>query len=380
MSNEREPLTVSRVNEFAKSLLESRIPPLWVVGEIRDWKINPTGHCYFTLTDKRSRLRCVLFARDAERLPMLPSNGMQIRAYGHVTLYEQLGDFQLQVNRLEAEAEGGLRKLYIDKTRKKLQAEGLLPKPQRKPLPRFPMTIGVVTSPVGAALEDILNVVRRRAPWTRIVVAPVKVQGDGAADEVANGMRALYKLGGVDIIIVARGGGSADDLWAFEQEALARAIARCPIPVVTGIGHATDISTADLVADEHAPTPTAAAEKAVQDRAALDREFATIRERMARASQRRVQQSVDRLAGAQRDLLYEMRAALRKRSDRLARVVGKLEALSPLAALARGYSVALDERGKVLRTVGDFAKIDSFTLRVTDGRIEARVEGTRKEP
>lgn len=380
MSNEREPLTVSRVNEFAKSLLESRIPPLWVVGEIRDWKINPTGHCYFTLTDKRSRLRCVLFARDAERLPMLPSNGMQIRAYGHVTLYEQLGDFQLQVNRLEAEAEGGLRKLYIDKTRKKLQAEGLLPKPQRKPLPRFPMTIGVVTSPVGAALEDILNVVRRRAPWTRIVVAPVKVQGDGAADEVANGMRALYKLGGVDVIIVARGGGSADDLWAFEQEALARAIARCPIPVVTGIGHATDISTADLVADEHAPTPTAAAEKAVQDRAALDREFATIRERMARASQRRVQQAVDRLASAQRDLLYEMRAALRKRSDRLARVVGKLEALSPLAALARGYSVALDERGKVLRTVGDFAKINSFTLRVTDGRIEARVEGTRKEP
>lgn len=378
-SDASRPLTVSRLNEFAKAVLESRVPPVWVIGEIAEWKINPNGHCYFTLTDKRSLLRCVLFARDAERLPMLPSKGMQIRAYGHVTLYEQQGAYQLQVQRLEAEAEGGLRKLYIEKTRKKLAAEGLLPKPGRRPLPRFPMTVGVVTSPVGAALDDILTVVRRRAPWTRIVLSPAKVQGEGAANDVVRAMRALYKLGGIDVMIVARGGGSTDDLWAFEDEALARAIAKCPIPVVTGIGHATDMSTADMVADEYAATPTAAAEKTLQDRAALDREFTAVRERMARATQRRVQRTTERIAAQQRDLVYEMRAAIRRRQDRIERISGKLHALSPLAALSRGYSVALDENGSVLRCVDDFEKTRDFTLRVTDGRVQSRVVSAEKE-
>lgn len=373
------PLTVSKLNEFARNVLESRVPPVWVVGEILDWRLNPNGHCYFTLTDKRSQIRCVLFARAAERLPVLPGKGMQVRAYGHVTLYEQQGSYQLQVQTIDAESDGGLRKIYVEKTRKKLASEGLLPKPRRAPLPRFPMTIGVVTSPVGAAIEDILATVRRRAPWTRIIIAPVKVQGEGAARSVVNGMRALYRLGGIDVIIVARGGGSTDDLWAFEDEDLARAIAKCPIPVVTGIGHATDVSTADLVADVHAATPTAAAETVVQDRSALDREFAAISSRMANATRRRVRSAAVRLENIERDMIYEIRAAARRRRDRVQAIAGRLQALSPMAALARGYSVALDESGRVLRSTRDFKKSSSFVLRLTDGRVNARTESIEDE-
>lgn len=320
-----------------------------------------------------------MWARDAERLPMHPTENMVVRAFGHLTLFEQRGDFQLSVQALEAEAEGGLWKIRFEKTRKKLEEEGLFAAARKKPLPRFPMTVGIVTSPVGAALHDILNVIRRRAPWTRIVFSPAKVQGDGAARDVVRAMRGLYKLGGVDVMIVGRGGGSIEDLWTFNEEELARAIAKCPIPVVSAVGHETDVTIADLVADLRAPTPSAAAEAVVADRAALDREFTVMRSRMANATKRRVKQATARIDSAQRDLTYEMRAAQRRRGDRLARAAGKLEALSPLSALARGYSVALDENGRVLRSVDDFREAEAFTLRVTAGRVQSRVESVERE-
>lgn len=373
------PLTVSALNAYAKKVLESRVPPLWVIGEITDWKIHSNGHCYFTLTDKRSLLRCVMFAREAERLPALPSKGMQIRAYGFLTLYEQQGSYQLQVQTIEAESEGGLWKIRFEKVRKKLEAEGLLEYARKKPLPRFPMTVGIVTSPVGAALQDILNVIGRRAPWTHVVFAPAKVQGEGAAQDIRRAMRKLYKHGGIDVMIVGRGGGSAEDLWAFNEEILARAIAQCPIPVVSAVGHETDVTIADLVADLRAATPSVAAETVVPDRAALDREFAVMRNRMANATGRRLRTAKMRIDGLKRDMTYEVRAAVRRRQDRLARVAGKLEALSPLSALARGYSVALDESGKVLRSVRDFEANETFTLRITDGRIQSRVMEVQPE-
>jgi exodeoxyribonuclease VII large subunit len=310
----------------------------------------------------------------------LPSKGMQIRAYGFLTLYEQQGSYQLQVQTLEAESEGGLWKIRFEKVRKKLEAEGLLEHARKQPLPRFPMTVGIVTSPVGAALQDILNVISRRAPWTRVVFAPAKVQGDGAALDIRRAMRKLYKHGGIDVMIVGRGGGSAEDLWAFNEEILARAIAQCPIPVVSAVGHETDVTIADLVADLRAATPSVAAETVVPDRAALDREFAVIRNRMANATGRRLRTAKTRIDGLKRDMIYEVRAAVRRRQDRLARVAGKLEALSPLSALARGYAVALDENGKVLRCADDFENNDAFTLRVTDGKIRSRVEGIEPEP
>ncbi|HUP87805.1 MAG TPA: exodeoxyribonuclease VII large subunit [Longimicrobiales bacterium] len=376
MTDAPKTVTVSQYNAFVRAILEQRAPQAWVTGEIVDWKIFPSGHCYFTLSDKRSSLRCVIWAREAERLVMHPSKGMQVRAFGFATLHEKSGSYQLEVQALESEQAGGLRQLYVEKTRRKLAAEGLLPKPQRKAVPRFPMTVGVVTSPVGAAFEDIKKAIARRAPWTTVVLAPVRVQGEGAAREIADGMRALYKRGGIDVIIVARGGGSTDDLWAFEDEHLARAIAKCPIPVVTGIGHATDVSTADLVADFHAATPTAAAETVAQDRDAIEREFGVMRNRMANAVARRFKQTSVAIESAERDLIYEMRNAIRRRHDRIARVAGKLEALSPLAALARGYSVALDENGHALRSVDEFE--DRFILRVTDGRVKCSVESKEK--
>ena len=373
------PLTVSALNAYARSVLEQRVPAVWVLGEISGWKIAPNGHCYFTLRDKRAAVRCVMWAREAERLPTHPTEGMQVRVHGNLTLYEQRGDFQLSVRTLEAESEGGLWAIRREKIRRKLEAEGLLDHARKRPLPRFPMTVGIVTSEVGAVQADILNVLKRRAPWIRVVIAYARVQGDGAARDVVRGMRALYKHGGVEVMILARGGGSAEDLWAFNEEELARAIAKCPIPVVSAVGHETDVTIADLVADLRAATPSVAAETVVPDRTALEREFATVRARMAGAAKRRFRLAAGRLESAQRDLVYGTRAALRRRNDQLARLAGKLEALSPLAALARGYAVALDDTGKVLRSANDFENVDAFTLRVTDGRIRSRVTEIRRE-
>ena len=373
------PLTVSALNAFAKSVLEQRVPPVWVLGEVADWKINSNGHCYFTLKDRNAVVRCVMFARDAERLPMHPTRGMQIRVYGYLTLYEARGDFQLNAQALEAEAEGGLWKIRFEKVKAQLEKEGLLAASRKQRLPRFPMTVGVVTSPVGAALHDVLNVIARRAPWTRVVLSAAKMQGEGAPQDVVRAMRALYKLGGVDVMIIARGGGSAEDLWTFNEDAVARAIAKCPIPVVTGIGHEVDVTIADLAADVRAATPSVAAETVVQDRAGLDRELDNLRNRIAQASARRLRNARSRHESALRDLTYEMKAALRRRQDKLARVAGKLEALSPLSALARGYSVALDSSGHVLRSANDFKQSETFTLRVTDGRVDCTVDDVRQE-
>lgn len=373
------PLTVSALNAYAKSVLESRVPPLWVMGEVSGWKVAPAGHCYFSLKDKRAVVRCVMWARDAERLPTHPSEGMQVRAYGNLTLYEQRGDFQLQVRALEAEAEGGLWRVRFERVRGKLEAEGLLAQARKRRLPRFPLTVGIVTSPVGAALHDILNVMRRRAPWTRVILSPAKVQGEGAARDIVRALRALCELGGIDVIIVGRGGGSQEDLWTFNEEIVARAIAACPMPVISAVGHEVDVTIADLVADVRAATPSVAAETVVQDGAALAREFGVMQSRMANASRRRLRQAATRLDRAHRDMVNDVRSAIRRRGDRLARLAGKLEALSPLSALARGYSVALDDAGRVLRSIADFRAGHEFTLRVQDGRVECTADSIRQE-
>lgn len=373
------PLTVSALNAFAKSVLESRVPALWVLGEVSGWKIASTGHCYFSLKDKRAVVRCVMWARDAERLPTHPSEGMQVRAFGSLTLYEQRGDFQLQVRTLEAESEGGLWRIRFERVRRKLEEEGLLAQARKRRLPRFPLTVGVVTSPVGAALQDILNVTRRRAPWTRVVFSPAKVQGDGAARDVVRAIRALCDLGGVDVIIVGRGGGSAEDLWTFNEEIVARAIAACPVPVISAVGHEIDVTIADLVADVRAATPSVAAETVVQDGAALEREFAVMRNRMGNAARRRLNFATSRLAAVQRDMINGVRAKLRRKSQRLGGVAGTLQALSPLSALARGYSVALDPDGRVLRVAADFRALTSFELRVSDGRVDCSVDAITEE-
>ena len=264
--------TVGQVNGAARELIEGVLPPLWVLGEVGSFTRARSGHCYFTLRDAGAQLRCVMYRDDARRLPTPPREGMKVRALGRVTLYEARGEFQLVVAELEAEGEG-LWKLAFDELRARLEVEGLTAASRKRPIPAHPECVGVVTSADAAALRDIAVVIRRRAPWTRIVLAPTRVQGEGASLQIAAAIRRLGAHGCADVVIVGRGGGSIEDLWAFNEEPVARAIAECPVPVISAVGHETDVTMADLVADLRAPTPSAAAEAAVPDgaRVRIDR-------------------------------------------------------------------------------------------------------------
>ncbi|MGH7443598.1 MAG: exodeoxyribonuclease VII large subunit, partial [Longimicrobiales bacterium] len=243
----QDDYTPSSLNAFARTLIEGALPPVFLRGEITGWKRHAaSGHCYFTLRDARAQVRCVMWSRDAVRLPAEPEEGMDVRVFGTLTLYEKRGEFQLGVRELEAGGSDGLWRLAFEKLRARLEGEGLLAPERKRPLPAHPTVIGVVTSPVGAALHDILHVVRMRAPWTRVIVAPAKVQGEGAAADIARALDALDRTGAADVIIVGRGGGSTEDLWAFNEEIVARAIARCSVPVISAVGHEIDVTIADL--------------------------------------------------------------------------------------------------------------------------------------
>jgi exodeoxyribonuclease VII large subunit len=371
------PLTITRLNALAKQLLESAYPPLWVTGEVTGWKQAATGHCYFCLRDKFAQIRCVMFQADADRLPTTPDEGLEVRALGTLTLYEKRGDFQFKVKILEGAGAGGLWRIAFEKLRLKLEKEGLLAAQRKRPLPAFPGRVGVVTSPVGAALHDILNVIERRAPWTRVVFSPARVQGEHAGQDVARAIRLFSKVGGVDVVIVGRGGGAAEDLWAFNEEVVARAIAASPVPVVSAVGHEVDITIADLVADARAPTPSAAAELVVPDRAAIVRELSRLQLRLATASRRRVTRARQELTAYARDLDSLARTRVRHGRERLGQLAGRLDALSPLAALRRGYAVPLNQDSRLLRRIADFEPGERVQLRVVDGVVGCRVEEIR---
>ncbi|MEJ2501929.1 MAG: exodeoxyribonuclease VII large subunit [Gemmatimonadota bacterium] len=378
----REPrvaYSVGNLNRLVRELLDQSLPPLWVAGEVANWTRSSRGHCYFTLRDADAQVRCVLFSRDARRLPAEPEEGMSVRAFGTVTLYEQRGDYQLIVREVEATDTGGLWRLAFEKLRSKLDAEGLLSPDRKRPLPSSPARVGVVTSPVGAAIHDVLRVIEKRAPWTTVVLSPARVQGDGAEREIARALTRLVEHGRVDVIIVGRGGGSVEDLWAFNRETVARAIARCPVPVVSAVGHEVDVTIADLVADRRAATPSAAAEQVVLDRGEVGRRIRTCRLRLGNGMERLLEarrRGVEELAGA---LESSTDRVLEARRLRLARAAEKLETLSPLAALKRGYAVAQDRDGRVLRRVDDFETGGRIRLRVVDGRIDCAVEGTETD-
>src|SRR5690606_18450659 len=237
-------IRVSEINSMAREILETAFPSLWIAGEVSGWKRHTSGHCYFTLRDELAQLRCVMFRADAQRLPTMPEEGMEVRVLGTLTLYERRGDLQCVVRELEGVGAGGLWRLAFERLRARLEAEGLLDPARKRPIPRHPRTVGIVTSPVGAALHDILRVIERRAPWTRIVLCPAKVQGDGAAEEIARAIELFGQTRAADVLIVGRGGGSVEDLWAFNEEVVARAIAASPIPIVSAVGHEVDYTIA----------------------------------------------------------------------------------------------------------------------------------------
>ncbi|MCI0436011.1 MAG: exodeoxyribonuclease VII large subunit [Gemmatimonadetes bacterium] len=374
-----EPPTwpVSAVNAMARSLLESGIPMLWVHGEVTGWKRQSNGHCYFTLRDERSQLRAAMFRLEAQRLPADPEEGMKVRALGTVTLYEKRGDFQLRVQQLEATQEGGLWRLRFERLREKLDAEGLFAPLRKRPIPGFPATVGVVTSPVGAALQDILRVIRTRAPWIRIVLSPARVQGEGAGLDIARAIHTVARSGLADVIIVGRGGGSVEDLWAFNEEVVARAIVASAVPVISAVGHETDVTIADLVADLRASTPSAAAERAVPDGPGLARELARSRDRLQAALRRTLATRRAMTDDAAADLRAAGAALITRPRERLASYARRLEALSPLGALARGFAVPLSEDQRILRDVTAFEIGAAFRLRVTGGDVGCRVTDTR---
>ncbi|MBV9775358.1 MAG: exodeoxyribonuclease VII large subunit [Gemmatimonadetes bacterium] len=369
-----EEWTVSQVNTAARDMMESVFPPLWVAGEVTNFTRARSGHCYFSLRDADAQLRCVMWREEARRLPTTPTEGMQVRALGRLTVYEARGEFQLVVSDLDARGDG-LWKLAFDRLRAKLDGEGLTAPERRRPIPRAPACVGVVTSLAGAALRDVLAVVRRRAPWTRIVVAGCRVQGEGAAEEIAAAVRRFGAAGCADVLIVGRGGGSIEDLWAFNEEVVARAIAESPVPVISAVGHETDVTIADLVADLRAPTPSAAAEAAVPDGAGVRRELAGLAERLRDVAGAQVADARASASIVRDRLTVAAEGTVRARRDRVQAAAGKLQVLSPLNALARGFAIPLDAERRLLRSRRDFAPGAAFTLTVADGSVPCRVEG-----
>lgn len=393
--------SVSQVNKAVRTLLESAVDALWVSGEVGNWTRSRQGHCYFTLKDDRAQLKCVLFRAEADRLPADPEEGMQVRVFGSLTLYEARGDYQMVAQQVVAEGEEGLWRLAFEKLRRKLDEEGLLDPARKRRLPRFPATVGVVTSPTGAAIRDILTVLRRRAPWIRVLVRGARVQGEGAGLEVARALQALDATGLCDVIIVGRGGGSREDLWAFNEEPVARAIAACGTPVVSAVGHEVDVTISDLVADLRAATPSAAAEAVAPDREALLEQIEGLPERLARGlrgtverRQQRLERAFHRIARVMERRLAPARQAvdlaegrlerglrrlLERRKAALGAGAGRLHALSPLAILERGYAMARTEDGRVVRRVEELPAGRTFQLRVMDGTVACASTGPVEE-
>ncbi|MBI4636172.1 MAG: exodeoxyribonuclease VII large subunit, partial [Candidatus Rokubacteria bacterium] len=317
MSGDRAVVSVSELTAQLRALLEERFPAVWVEGEISNFRQYPSGHAYFTLKDESAQLRCVLFRARQRRIRFEPADGLHVLAFGSVEVYAARGEYQLVVELLEPRGLGALQ-LAFEQLKARLAEEGLFDAARKRPLPRFPRKIGIVTSPAGAAIRDMLRVIGRRFGELSIVIAPARVQGEGAAEEIAAGLRDLNAVGDVDVIIVGRGGGSLEDLWAFNEEVVARAIAASKVPVISAVGHEVDVTIADFVADLRAPTPSAAAELVVREKQSVVESLAELRARLTRAIVRRLEGDRARLESLRhRRVLTDPARALRDVERRL---------------------------------------------------------------
>jgi len=391
------PLTVTELNRRVRALLENRFETLWVAGELSNVKPAASGHWYFSLKDAAAQVDCAIWRTRARFLDFRPANGMQVEARGRVTLYEPRGSYQLVVEELRKAGLGALHEAF-EKLKAKLDAEGLFDPARKRALPAFPRAIGIVTSREAAALRDMLTVLARRAPMIPVIVYPVPVQGEGAGAQIARAVERAGARAECDVLIVGRGGGSLEDLWAFNEEPLARAIAACPLPVVSGVGHETDFTIADLVADLRAPTPTAAAAAASPDREALQGAVEQLRRRLLRDARRTVETRAQRLDSAARRLLtpaqriereqrslavlarrmsLAARRAVEDHGRRLAASRSALGHLDPTAVLARGYSIVRDSAGHVRRSSEGLAPGDALDVAFSVGGAGVTVRNTR---
>jgi exodeoxyribonuclease VII large subunit len=391
----RRFFTISELNQIIKGTLEQELEGLWVVGEISNFRAAPSGHYYFTLKDDKSQISAVMFRRQGLGLSFVPENGMEVLCFGKVSLYPVRGDLQLYVENMEPRGQGALY-LAFEQLKKKLSLEGLFAEERKKALPFLPASIGVVTSEKGAALWDMLRIIGDRYPDRRVVVWPVKVQGEGAAEEIATGITELGASDQVDVMIVGRGGGSLEDLWAFNEEIVARSIFASPVPVISAVGHEIDFTIADFVADFRAPTPTAAAEIVVPRKSELADQVMSLQEQLLRCMRRELEMAkenwrgfVKRLADPQRklreiqqrldelsiDLVRRFQNSLRQFKEPLIQESGRLEALSPLAVLHRGYSIVykLPEE-TIVKDANSLGLGDRVRVTFAEGKSICRVE------
>jgi exodeoxyribonuclease VII large subunit len=373
-----EVWSVSQVNALARRLLEGSLPLIRVAGEVSGFKRYAAGHCFFTLKDKGAQLSCVMWREAARALPAEPPEGMAVHALGYLSIYERAGRFQFIVRELSAKGEG-LWRIAFERLRAKFEAEGLLDPARKRPIPSHPVCLAVITSLEGAAIRDILSIVRRRAPWTDVLVYPARVQGDEAPGSLIEALRQAARPAHADVLIVGRGGGSLEDLRAFNDERLVRAIAASPVPVISAVGHETDVTLADLVADVRAATPSAAAAIAVPDRTRLRADLVRAGEALAASLRGSVVRGRRRVVRLEERLLETVRGGIARRKLAVETLRRRLRALGPMEVLQRGYSLALDGEGKVLRGVSGFRPGSEFTLRLKDGRVHARTESVSEE-
>ncbi|HRP08459.1 MAG TPA: exodeoxyribonuclease VII large subunit [Gemmatimonadales bacterium] len=418
MSSTEQAWTVTQLARTIKGRVEEGFAPVWVKGELVGVKRYPSGHWYFALRDEAAKVDCTMWRGAASRLTAPLEEGTEVFALGSPGVWEERTSLRFNVTRVMPAAGIGAAAQLLERTRKLLLADGLLDPARKRPLPEFPARIAVVTSLAGAAVRDIITVASRRWPGVELLVVGAAVQGEDAPGELVAALATVNRLEGVDLCIVGRGGGGKEDLAAFNDEAVCRAIAACRVPVISAVGHEVDVTLADLVADLRAATPSQAAEFALPDRrevlarfdalqGAIGTAMSTLvgrrlervdrtRDRIGNAMQRQIQRSERRISaavaalplalqkytGRPRERLVHLegrlRPAMKRRLDRidagLATVAGRLDALSPLAVLGRGYAVPLDRNGKVLRRIADFVPGTSFRLRVSDGEIAATTE------
>jgi exodeoxyribonuclease VII large subunit len=437
----RRVLTVSELTARIRDLLAKNFTDIWVVGEISNCREAQSGHIYFTLKDDRAQVRCVFFKQQQRGIKFRPEDGLQMTVRGSISVYEARGEYQIYVENLEPVGLGALQ-LAFEQLKKRLEAEGLFAAERKKPLPLLPSRIGLITSPRGAAVRDVVRILRRRFPNVHLTLYPVRVQGEGAAGEIVKALKFFNQKKFVDVLILARGGGSMEDLWAFNEERVARAIAASAIPVISGVGHETDFTIADFVADVRASTPSAAAELVVQTRREFDKHIADLREILAsqiryrllelsrrvhelsarrgfrrpldllRQQRQRADEMTSRLALGLRaqleksrkrftaahlrimsfdfrvkiaafrlrlerrsaDLSVRAERLLRAKRERLARLALQLEERSPLRVLERGYAIATDAAGNVLRDAAQVALGDPVAVQLHRGRLTAEVK------
>ncbi|MGD0707771.1 MAG: exodeoxyribonuclease VII large subunit [Anaerolineaceae bacterium] len=389
-------LTVSDLTHYLRQVFESDeiLRDVWVRGEISNLSRPSSGHIYFTLKDSGAALRAVIWKGNALRLRMELREGMSVEAHGAITIYEPRGEYQIIVDALRLAGEGALYQEFL-RLKARLEAEGLFDTSHKRLLPPSPQRIGIVTSPSGAALQDMLNTLRRRYPLAEVILAPAAVQGDSAPGEIVAALATLDRLA-PDVILVARGGGSLEDLWAFNDERVVRAIAASSVPVITGVGHETDFTLADFAADVRAPTPTGAAVMATPDIADIHTQLGVLTDRLAGAleavvDEQRVLLDATRYRLQRASPLWQVqtdRQRLDEMTERARRALantlalntahfhaldGRLHSLDPLAVLGRGYAVVSDAEGRIIRSMGKVQPGDGIDVRLVDGRLDATV-------